>query len=40
VETVETEVPAGVFLARPEPPPAGRRLGVKDLFDTAGPTTT
>ncbi len=40
METVETEVPEGVFLARPEPPPGGRRLGVKDLFDTAGLTTT
>ncbi|HKP18885.1 MAG TPA: amidase [Gaiellaceae bacterium] len=33
--------PAGIFLARPEPLPAtGIRLAVKDLFDTAGLTTT
>ena len=32
--------PEGVFLARPEPPPSGIRLAVKDLFDTAGITTT
>jgi aspartyl-tRNA(Asn)/glutamyl-tRNA(Gln) amidotransferase subunit A len=30
----------GVFLAVPDPPPAGIRLAVKDLFDTAGLTTT
>jgi aspartyl-tRNA(Asn)/glutamyl-tRNA(Gln) amidotransferase subunit A len=31
----------GIFLARPEPAPAtGIRLAVKDLFDTAGLTTT
>jgi aspartyl-tRNA(Asn)/glutamyl-tRNA(Gln) amidotransferase subunit A len=31
----------GVFLARPDPAPAGGiRLAVKDLFDTAGLTTT
>ena len=29
-----------IFLARPESPPAGIRLGVKDLFDTAGLETT
>src|ERR671929_177488 len=29
-----------VFLARPETPPAGIPLAVKDLFDTAGLTTT
>jgi aspartyl-tRNA(Asn)/glutamyl-tRNA(Gln) amidotransferase subunit A len=36
-------VPEGIFLARPEPldePPAGRRLAVKDLFDTADLVTT
>jgi len=30
----------GIFLARPEQPPAGIPLAVKDLFDTAGLTTT
>jgi aspartyl-tRNA(Asn)/glutamyl-tRNA(Gln) amidotransferase subunit A len=30
----------GIFLARPEPPEAGIPLAVKDLFDTAGMTTT
>jgi aspartyl-tRNA(Asn)/glutamyl-tRNA(Gln) amidotransferase subunit A len=30
----------GIFLARPAPPAAGRPLAVKDLFDTAGLTTT
>src|SRR3954466_4685823 len=30
----------GIFLARPEPPAAGISLAVKDLFDTAGLTTT
>src|SRR5215471_15980635 len=29
----------GIFLARPEAPGDGIRLGVKDLFDTAGLTT-
>jgi aspartyl-tRNA(Asn)/glutamyl-tRNA(Gln) amidotransferase subunit A len=29
-----------IFLARPSAPAAGRRLAVKDLFDTAGLTTT
>jgi aspartyl-tRNA(Asn)/glutamyl-tRNA(Gln) amidotransferase subunit A len=36
-------VPDGVFLARPEnaeEAPAGKRLAVKDLFDTAGLVTT
>ena len=36
-------VPDGIFLARPEPvpeTPAGMRLAVKDLFDTAGLVTT
>src|SRR5437773_620445 len=33
-------VPSGIFLARPETPVDGIRLGVKDLFDTAGLTTT
>ena len=33
--------PEGIFLARPEQPPAGGiPLAVKDLFDTAGLTTT
>ena len=30
----------GIFLARPEQPAAGIPLAVKDLFDTAGLTTT
>jgi aspartyl-tRNA(Asn)/glutamyl-tRNA(Gln) amidotransferase subunit A len=30
----------GIFLARPETPGTGIRLAVKDLFDTAGLTTT
>jgi len=30
----------GIFLARPDRPAAGVPLGVKDLFDTAGLTTT
>jgi aspartyl-tRNA(Asn)/glutamyl-tRNA(Gln) amidotransferase subunit A len=33
-------VPSGIFLARPEPRGDGISLGVKDLFDTAGLTTT
>jgi aspartyl-tRNA(Asn)/glutamyl-tRNA(Gln) amidotransferase subunit A len=33
-------VPEGIFLARPEQPAQGARLAVKDLFDTAGLTTT
>ena len=32
--------PSGIFLAKPETPLAGKRLAVKDLFDTAGLTTT
>ena len=32
--------PNGIFLARPEEPFEGKRLAVKDLFDTAGLTTT
>jgi aspartyl-tRNA(Asn)/glutamyl-tRNA(Gln) amidotransferase subunit A len=32
--------PNGIFLARPEVPAQGIRLAVKDLFDTAGLTTT
>jgi aspartyl-tRNA(Asn)/glutamyl-tRNA(Gln) amidotransferase subunit A len=33
--------PLGIFLARPDPlPQSGTRLAVKDLFDTAGLTTT
>jgi aspartyl-tRNA(Asn)/glutamyl-tRNA(Gln) amidotransferase subunit A len=32
--------PPGIFLARPEAIGEGRRLAVKDLFDTAGLTTT
>jgi aspartyl-tRNA(Asn)/glutamyl-tRNA(Gln) amidotransferase subunit A len=34
-----SELP-GIFLARPERPAEGIRLAVKDLFDTAGLTTT
>jgi aspartyl-tRNA(Asn)/glutamyl-tRNA(Gln) amidotransferase subunit A len=32
--------PSAIFLARPEAPREGKRLAVKDLFDTAGLTTT
>jgi aspartyl-tRNA(Asn)/glutamyl-tRNA(Gln) amidotransferase subunit A len=32
--------PSGIFLARPDRPADGIRLAVKDLFDTAGLTTT
>jgi aspartyl-tRNA(Asn)/glutamyl-tRNA(Gln) amidotransferase subunit A len=32
--------PSGIFLAKPEQPSAGIPLAVKDLFDTAGLTTT
>src|SRR6478735_1841858 len=32
--------PSGIFLARPEEPFEGKRLAVKDLFDTAGLPTT
>ena len=32
--------PNGIFLAEPEAPVEGKRLAVKDLFDTAGLTTT
>ncbi len=32
--------PPGIFLARPEHPPEGIPLAVKDLFDTAGLVTT
>ncbi len=32
--------PNGIFLARPEEPFEGKRLAVKDLFDTAGLPTT
>jgi aspartyl-tRNA(Asn)/glutamyl-tRNA(Gln) amidotransferase subunit A len=32
--------PNGIFLAGPDEPPEGIRLAVKDLFDTAGLTTT
>jgi aspartyl-tRNA(Asn)/glutamyl-tRNA(Gln) amidotransferase subunit A len=32
--------PNGIFLAKPEQPSEGIRLAVKDLFDTAGLTTT
>ena len=35
-----TDCPPGVFLALPEAEPPGRPLAVKDLFDTAGLTTT
>jgi aspartyl-tRNA(Asn)/glutamyl-tRNA(Gln) amidotransferase subunit A len=38
--TVERDEPAGIFLARPERTAQGIRLAVKDLFDTAGLTTT
>ena len=34
------DCPPGVFLALPEEEPAGVRLAVKDLFDTAGLVTT
>jgi aspartyl-tRNA(Asn)/glutamyl-tRNA(Gln) amidotransferase subunit A len=34
------DAPAGIFLARPERPAEGIPLAVKDLFDTAGLTTT
>ncbi|MBA3412517.1 MAG: amidase [Actinobacteria bacterium] len=38
---MQTREPStGIFLARPEFEPAGRRLAVKDLFDTEGLTTT
>jgi aspartyl-tRNA(Asn)/glutamyl-tRNA(Gln) amidotransferase subunit A len=33
-------IPDGIFLARPDSSPAGIPLAVKDLFDTAGLTTT
>src|SRR6266487_5993450 len=33
-------VPQGIFLAKPEQVGEGIRLAVKDLFDTAGLTTT
>jgi aspartyl-tRNA(Asn)/glutamyl-tRNA(Gln) amidotransferase subunit A len=36
----DESAPAGIFLARPEQPREGIRLAVKDLFDTAGLTTT
>jgi len=32
--------PNGIFLAEPDASPEGKRLAVKDLFDTAGLTTT
>ena len=35
-----TSTNAGIFLARPQGPTEGRPLAVKDLFDTAGLTTT
>jgi aspartyl-tRNA(Asn)/glutamyl-tRNA(Gln) amidotransferase subunit A len=35
-----SEALPGIFLARPEEPREGIALGVKDLFDTAGLTTT
>jgi aspartyl-tRNA(Asn)/glutamyl-tRNA(Gln) amidotransferase subunit A len=35
-----SDTPHGIFLARPDEPRAGIPLGVKDLFDTAGLTTT
>jgi aspartyl-tRNA(Asn)/glutamyl-tRNA(Gln) amidotransferase subunit A len=40
-ETAPIEEPAGIWLARPDPVPTdGVPLAVKDLFDTAGLTTT
>jgi aspartyl-tRNA(Asn)/glutamyl-tRNA(Gln) amidotransferase subunit A len=39
-EDRSVDAPAGIFLARPERPDEGIRLAVKDLFDTAGLTTT
>jgi aspartyl-tRNA(Asn)/glutamyl-tRNA(Gln) amidotransferase subunit A len=36
----DDHAPSGIFLARPETPAEGIRLAVKDLFDTAGLTTT
>src|SRR6266545_1483225 len=36
----DESVPIGIFLARPEEPGSGIPLAVKDLFDTAGLTTT
>jgi aspartyl-tRNA(Asn)/glutamyl-tRNA(Gln) amidotransferase subunit A len=38
--STSADAPAGIFLARPAAPAAGRPLAVKDLFDTAGLTTT
>jgi aspartyl-tRNA(Asn)/glutamyl-tRNA(Gln) amidotransferase subunit A len=38
--TITAEEPQGIFLARPERVGEGIRLAVKDLFDTAGLTTT
>lgn len=38
--TTAWEPSQGIFLARPEREPAGIRLAVKDLFDTAGLETT
>ena len=35
-----SDAPAGIFLARPAEPGVGIPLAVKDLFDTAGLTTT
>jgi Asp-tRNA(Asn)/Glu-tRNA(Gln) amidotransferase A subunit family amidase len=32
--------PNGIFLAEPDASAEGKRLAVKDLFDTAGLTTT
>src|SRR6266542_6752943 len=37
---LSTTEPPGIFLARPEQPSEGIPLAVKDLFDTAGLTTT
>ncbi|MGE5273285.1 MAG: amidase [Verrucomicrobiota bacterium] len=36
----DASAPAGIFLARPDRPTGGIPLAVKDLFDTAGLTTT
>ncbi len=38
--TTRDDAPQGIFLARPESIGDGKRLAVKDLFDTAGLTTT
>jgi aspartyl-tRNA(Asn)/glutamyl-tRNA(Gln) amidotransferase subunit A len=40
LKTAPQAVPQAIFLARPEAVGEGKRLAVKDLFDTAGLTTT